>query len=575
LSNRHVPQAFYRAYGDRPAFPESTLPADQQEAGSEETGEPETGAVEEKQGFSDWLKDVIIPAFKVLPGLPRPLKAAVLVLACVILCAGGGYWLARADEIALSKADELYDGGKRSEAAAVYRQHPKQLLHPDGSGARYLRRLIEHDLEKGDRAEARSWVEKAVEADIRLEFNSPEAAALYKQAKDEQDRRVAQLRAEEEARRKAAEEDERRRREEQRRRGGRRPSAQGAGRPNSGPRRKTASAANERRRPMPNGGGKRTGTCATWRATTDERALRPSKGSWRLGTTRLQRHRTSSPAWDCALQDSDREVRREAYNAVVKFGGGPKAAVPALAEALKNRDATIRAHAAALLKGIGPDAAETTLALIGCLGDPKVRPEAIEALGRIGKPAVPALATALRGDDRTAQLGAVQALSRIGKDAAEAAPALIPLLADSEVGLEAVRALSLIGKSAVPDLLKALDHPNAENRRRAAMTLGHIGPDAQEAMQSSPHSHGRIRPQRCARRRTSLSVGLTPERGRRLFRRRGVMKVVRLQLGNHAARANRWCFPASGRRAARHPLSCPPWPVSSHRTRLVGHSDDA
>lgn len=62
------------------------------------------------------------------------------------------YYLIRADDIALEKADELYEAGKRGEAAVVYRRYPRQLLRPDSSGARYLRRLIEHEVGKGDQA---------------------------------------------------------------------------------------------------------------------------------------------------------------------------------------------------------------------------------------------------------------------------------------------------------------------------------------------------------------------------------------------------------------------------------------
>jgi len=480
LSNRHVPRAFYDAYTHPPALPDPASSRATQEDGAEGPSQPESDPVEDKQSLSDWLKDVVIPAFKILGGLPRPVKAGVLVLACMILCAGGGYWLANADERALAQADELYDAGKHTDAAAVYRQYPRVLLRPDGSGGRYLRRLIESDLEKGDRAEARAWVEKAVEAEIKVEFNSPEATALYRQAKDEHDRRVAQQRAEEEARRKAAEEEERRRREDQRRaeeEERQRKEAEAKQRAEEEARQRAereAQARAERRRQADR-------QLRDLESTDARTRLAAIKGLEALGDDAAAASPDLVKRLGLRLQDSDRDVRRAAYGAVVQFGGGPKAAMPALTEALKNSNVDVRLNAAALLKGIGPEAVEATPALVDCLGDLRVRPEAVEALGRIGKPAVPALVTVLKGNDRVARLGAVQALSRIGPSAAEATPALIALLGDPDVRLEAVRTLGLIGKPAVPGLVKALDDGDEDVRRGAALTLGHIGPDAREA----------------------------------------------------------------------------------------------
>jgi hypothetical protein len=150
--------------------------------------------------------------------VPAAVWSGVFTLVGLILACGAVYYLVRAADLSLERADALYDGGKRGEAAALYRQHPQQLLRPDGSGARYLRRLIEHDLEKGDVAEARSWMMKSLEGNVALEFNSPEAADLHHQLKGERDQRLAQARAEEEARRKAAAEAEERRQREERER---------------------------------------------------------------------------------------------------------------------------------------------------------------------------------------------------------------------------------------------------------------------------------------------------------------------------------------------------------------------
>jgi len=79
---------------------------------------------------------------------------------------------------------------------------------------------------------------------------------------------------------------------------------------------------------------------------------------------------------------------------------------------------------------------------------------AADALGRIGKPAVPALVQALRSTDADVRLQAVQVLARMGSDAHEA----------------------------VPDLVALLDDPDERIRKATARTLGRIGPEASPAV---------------------------------------------------------------------------------------------
>ena len=79
---------------------------------------------------------------------------------------------------------------------------------------------------------------------------------------------------------------------------------------------------------------------------------------------------------------------------------------------------------------------------------------ALDALGRIGEPAVPALTRLLRSPDRELRDQAAQTLARIGPDADEA----------------------------VPDLLAALDDPDEDVRRSVIRALGQIGPAAADAV---------------------------------------------------------------------------------------------
>jgi len=79
---------------------------------------------------------------------------------------------------------------------------------------------------------------------------------------------------------------------------------------------------------------------------------------------------------------------------------------------------------------------------------------------------------------------ASDALGRIGE---AAVPALIDALAhpDAEVREQAARALSLIGPkatAAVPELIKLLDDDAEPVRRQAARALGQIGPAAKSAV---------------------------------------------------------------------------------------------
>jgi hypothetical protein len=217
LTSQAAAREFQEAFFSRPAVPESALSLAAADGGGDDGASDGEADGEGQQSFKEWMEEVVIPALAVARAVPRPVWMGVFLLVALILAGGGIYYTVHVDDIALERADGLYDAGKRGEAAALYRQHPRQLLRPDGGG-RYLRRLIEYDVEKGDLAEARGWIEKSLEAGVKVEFNSPEAADMYHQLKGDRDRRAAQARAEEEARRKAAAgEEERRHREERER----------------------------------------------------------------------------------------------------------------------------------------------------------------------------------------------------------------------------------------------------------------------------------------------------------------------------------------------------------------------
>jgi HEAT repeat protein len=123
------------------------------------------------------------------------------------------------------------------------------------------------------------------------------------------------------------------------------------------------------------------------------------------------------------------------------------------------------------------------------------RQEIIRQLRNIGRPAVPALASALKDPDpqmrRNAELviislaGAYDGGPEINIQ--EALPALVTATedADSTVRAWAAHALAEMGpeaKDAVPALLKLLNDPDEGPRNTSCMALGAIGPAAKEAL---------------------------------------------------------------------------------------------
>jgi len=110
---------------------------------------------------------------------------------------------------------------------------------------------------------------------------------------------------------------------------------------------------------------------------------------------------------------------------LVEIGADPRAAVPALVDALRDWQQGVRQAVYELLGEIGPDAQEAVPALIETLsrGDIEDHMAAAETLGRIGpnaREAVPALIAAL-GDGRRVRRCALRALKKIEPQAAAAA----------------------------------------------------------------------------------------------------------------------------------------------------------
>ncbi|MFZ3385591.1 MAG: HEAT repeat domain-containing protein [Candidatus Hydromicrobium sp.] len=171
-----------------------------------------------------------------------------------------------------------------------------------------------------------------------------------------------------------------------------------------------------------------------------------------------------------ALKYKDKDVRWEAVEALVKIG---KPAVELLIEALKDEDWHVRGRAAVALGNIGDGRAVGPLIKALKDKDSDVRMRAAEALVKIGEPAVELLIEALKDGDWHVRGRAAVALGNIG-DGRAVGPLIEALKdGDKDVRWEAAVALGNIGDArAVEPLLRVLDdtHSNA-----AATALEKIG----------------------------------------------------------------------------------------------------
>ncbi|MBN9522643.1 HEAT repeat domain-containing protein [bacterium] len=191
--------------------------------------------------------------------------------------------------------------------------------------------------------------------------------------------------------------------------------------------------------------------------------------------------------------------RLSATSALGRIGPAAEPAVPRLVQMLNDpgEDRGVRGEVIAALGTLRTDSPDAVAALIRIVNDssPVFRPEAAEALGRIGPPAkraVPDLIRTLSDAELTRlRRQAAFALGEMGPDAGAAVPALRAALADPDPNLSwnAAVALGNIGpgaSAAVPDLVARLDATpapgQADLRRKLLTALGRIGPAAGTAV---------------------------------------------------------------------------------------------
>jgi HEAT repeat protein len=132
--------------------------------------------------------------------------------------------------------------------------------------------------------------------------------------------------------------------------------------------------------------------------------------------------RAAVPALIEALRDPNATVRFQAAISLGCIGPEARAAVPALIGTLKDGVFFVRGWSAFALGEIGPEAAQAVPMLAEGLKNAQerefVRRQIASALGRIGPNAVSALVEGLTNGSELARLGAVLALQQVGPAAA-------------------------------------------------------------------------------------------------------------------------------------------------------------
>ncbi len=191
------------------------------------------------------------------------------------------------------------------------------------------------------------------------------------------------------------------------------------------------------------------------------------------------------------LSTRNEDLHVETFEIIRRIG---PAAIPVLADMLRQGQPSTRRSAVDVLIDLAPDTERIQPALRQALrdADSLVARDAARALGALGKraaPSVSALVKALSHEEPHVRLYAAEALASIGPRAAKATKDLARAVGDPIPGVRwaACEALASIGPAAqpaVPQLIEALKDEFLYVRICAAGALGSIGPKAQTALEA-------------------------------------------------------------------------------------------
>jgi HEAT repeat protein len=174
------------------------------------------------------------------------------------------------------------------------------------------------------------------------------------------------------------------------------------------------------------------------------------------------------------------------------FANEDPAAIPVLAQLVRDEDTTIRRIAAVSLSTMGRELDDVVPTLVKVLKDPDpiVRSYAALALAKadpVKHDTVPLLAAALDDTEVCVRISAAEALGTLGPKATAATGALEHALGDEDsyVRVKSAEALYKIDRRVdvvVPILVRGLKDENSTRRRGAAEALTGMGPDAKAAV---------------------------------------------------------------------------------------------
>jgi HEAT repeat protein len=208
-----------------------------------------------------------------------------------------------------------------------------------------------------------------------------------------------------------------------------------------------------------------------------------------------------------ALKDKDAAVRAASAEAIAQTGSEGKSAAAGLVPLLQDPEKSVRQAAVAALGRISPEGspaiAETMAKMLGSEKDGGVKSELCVSLGLLGEKS-PGVTTALAGlltdPDEELRRKAVRVLGSFALAAAPAADALLKTAATDkakDIRSEAVHAFgSALGragtKARVSDLLALLKDPEFEVRLAVVEEVGALGPELKDDAATIKVLRGRL-----------------------------------------------------------------------------------